>query len=243
MAARPRTYNLNIPNLYFKLDKRTNKIYWQYRNPVTNKYEGFGTDADAAKTAATELNRIFAEQATSQSYALVDLALKEAKAAEKSVSLRVKGWVDQYCVVQEKRMGRGEIVASTVRNRIACAKILSDRIPNMLLEKVGVREMAGILDEYTDREKFRMAQLVRSVWVDLFKEAQYAGEVPPGFNPALATKKPAAKVMRQRLQIEEWWRVFNAAQSGCSGQQKLATALEFFQNNRSDSFGVRPPLY
>lgn len=27
------------------------------------------------------------------------------------------------------------------------------------------------------------------------------------------------------------------------GQQKLATALEFFQNNRSDSFGARPPLY
>jgi len=31
--------------------------------------------------------------------------------------------------------------------------------------------------------------------------------------------------------------------SHCSGQQKLATALEFFQNNRSDSFGVKPPLY
>jgi hypothetical protein len=29
----------------------------------------------------------------------------------------------------------------------------------------------------------------------------------------------------------------------CSGQQKLATDLEFFQNNRSDSFGVKPPLY
>ncbi len=27
------------------------------------------------------------------------------------------------------------------------------------------------------------------------------------------------------------------------GQQKLATALAFFQNNRSDSFGVNPPLY
>lgn len=32
-------------------------------------------------------------------------------------------------------------------------------------------------------------------------------------------------------------------QEYCSGQQKLATALEFFQNNRSDSFGVKPPLY
>ncbi len=31
--------------------------------------------------------------------------------------------------------------------------------------------------------------------------------------------------------------------AACSGQQKLATALEFFQNNRSDSFGVKPPLY
>lgn len=29
----------------------------------------------------------------------------------------------------------------------------------------------------------------------------------------------------------------------CSGQQKLATVLEFFQNNRSDSLGVKPPLY
>jgi len=32
-------------------------------------------------------------------------------------------------------------------------------------------------------------------------------------------------------------------ETACSGQQKLATALEFFQNNRSDSFGVKPPLY
>ncbi|WP_242506479.1 hypothetical protein [Vibrio vulnificus] len=30
---------------------------------------------------------------------------------------------------------------------------------------------------------------------------------------------------------------------GCSGQLKLATVLEFSQYNRSDSLGVRPPLY
>ena len=29
----------------------------------------------------------------------------------------------------------------------------------------------------------------------------------------------------------------------CSGQLKLATILEFNQNNRSDSLGVSPPLY
>ncbi|HFU1037443.1 TPA: hypothetical protein ACGPVX_004053, partial [Escherichia coli] len=31
--------------------------------------------------------------------------------------------------------------------------------------------------------------------------------------------------------------------ASCSGQQKLATALEFFQYRFSDSFGGNPPLY
>ncbi len=31
--------------------------------------------------------------------------------------------------------------------------------------------------------------------------------------------------------------------AGCSGQLKLATVLEFSQYNRSDSLGVKPPLY
>jgi len=45
---------------------------------------------------------------------------------------------------------------------------------------------------------------VRSVLIDLFKESQHAGEVPPGYNPALATKQPRRKVTRQRLSPEEW---------------------------------------
>ncbi|CAM3166036.1 hypothetical protein VIMY103929_20915 [Vibrio mytili] len=35
----------------------------------------------------------------------------------------------------------------------------------------------------------------------------------------------------------------NLLDSHCSGQLKLATVLEFFQYSRSDSLGVRPPLY
>ncbi|MCS1331012.1 hypothetical protein NX040_26125, partial [Escherichia coli] len=36
---------------------------------------------------------------------------------------------------------------------------------------------------------------------------------------------------------------FLSLPSECSGQQKLATALEFFQYRFSDSFGGNPPLY
>ena len=76
MAARPRKYKIDIPNLYCKLDKRTSRVYWQYRHPISGVFIGFGTDEDAAKAAATEMNRLVSEQETQQSYALIDLAIK-----------------------------------------------------------------------------------------------------------------------------------------------------------------------
>jgi hypothetical protein len=65
------------------LDKRTSKIYWQYRHPVTGTFVGFGTDEEAAKAAATELNRITSEQETRQSFALIDMAIKKTDKKEK----------------------------------------------------------------------------------------------------------------------------------------------------------------
>ncbi|WP_366543651.1 phage integrase Arm DNA-binding domain-containing protein, partial [Salmonella enterica] len=38
MAARPRSHKISIPNLYCKLDKRTGKIYWQYKHPVSGRF-------------------------------------------------------------------------------------------------------------------------------------------------------------------------------------------------------------
>ncbi len=42
---------------------------------------------------------------------------------------------------------------------------------------------------------------------------------------------------------EKLMKLPNVYWEGCSGQLKLATVLEFSQYNRSDSLGVRPPLY
>ncbi|MGL5485047.1 MAG: phage integrase Arm DNA-binding domain-containing protein, partial [Shewanella sp.] len=41
--ARPRKTTLTIPNLYCRHDKRTNRTYWQYKNPLDNKFYGLGT--------------------------------------------------------------------------------------------------------------------------------------------------------------------------------------------------------
>lgn len=56
-----------------------------------------------------------------------------------------------------------------------------------------------------------MPQTLLSVWIDLFKEAQHAGEVEPGYNPALATRKVVVRVSRSCLNLEMWKAIFEAA--------------------------------
>lgn len=43
------------------------------------------------------------------------------------------------------------------------------------------------------------------------QETQHAGEVSPGLNPALATKMPRHKVLRERLNFEAWSSISEAA--------------------------------
>lgn len=57
-----------------------------------------------------------------------------------------------------------------------------------------------------------MAQVVRMVLIDVFKEAQHAGHVPPGYNPAQTTKQPRNKISRQRLSLEEWEAIYTSAE-------------------------------
>lgn len=209
MAARPRSYKIDTPNLYCKLDKRTNKVYWQYRHPATGTFIGFGTDADAARAAAVEMNRMHAEQKVEQAFSILDRA---AKKSPEPTALRLSVWVKKYSEILDKRVLKNELSPTTARDRKSSANKLAARMPHTKLAEIGAREMAAIIEEYTDQDKNRMAQAVRAAWIDMFKEAQYAGEVPPNFNPAEATRKPTVTVDRQRLSLDDWQRIFKEAE-------------------------------
>lgn len=127
MAARPRKHNINVPNLYSKLDKRTEKVYWQYKHPITGVFIGFGLDADAAKAAALEMNRIVAEQEAQQSYALIDMAIKAN--TKKDPAIRVSHWITRYIEIQKERVDNKELSNKILINRKCCAQIFSKRMP------------------------------------------------------------------------------------------------------------------
>lgn len=206
MAARPRKNNISIPNLYPLFSRKVNKVYWRYKHPITGKFHSLGTDEAEATAIAIEANKRLAEQQTRQIMAITD---RISTSSGKSISTST--WLERYWKIQQERLKSGDIKENTVKQKAKSVSLLKERVGMKLISAVNVRDVAQILDEYLAEGQPRMAQVIRSVLIDVFKEAQHAGEVPPGYNPALATKQPRRKITRQRLTLEEWQKIFDIA--------------------------------
>ena len=206
MAARPRKNNVSVPNLYPLYSRKVNKVYWRYKHPVTGKFHSLGTNEADAIAIATEANSRLAEQRTRQI-----LAISDRIATSKGKAITTSTWLDRYQAIQEDRLKSGDIKLNTYKQKAKPVSLLRERAGMKLISSVDVRDIAQLLDEYITAGQPRMAQVVRSVLIDVFKEAQHYGEVPPGYNPALATKQPRRKITRQRLSLEEWQKIFDIA--------------------------------
>ncbi|EEW8149626.1 tyrosine-type recombinase/integrase [Escherichia coli] len=206
MAARPRKNNVSVPNLYPLYSRKVNKIYWRYKHPVTGKFHSLGTNEAEAIAIATEANSRLAEQRTRQI-----LAISDRIATSKGKAITTSTWLDRYQAIQDDRLESGDIKLNTYKQKAKPVSLLRERAGMKLISSVDVRDIAQLLDEYITAGQPRMAQVVRSVLIDVFKEAQHYGEVPPGYNPALATKQPRRKITRQRLSLEEWQKIFDIA--------------------------------
>ncbi|MBA8198198.1 phage integrase Arm DNA-binding domain-containing protein [Citrobacter freundii] len=206
MAARPRKNNVSVPNLYPLYSRKVNKVYWRYKHPITGKFHALGTNEAEAIAIATEANTRLAEQRTRQI-----LAISDRIATSKGKAITTSTWLDRYQAIQDDRLKSGDIRLNTYKQKAKPVSLLRERAGMKLISSVDVRDIAQLLDEYITAGQPRMAQVVRSVLIDVFKEAQHYGEVPPGYNPALATKQPRRKITRQRLSLEEWQKIFDIA--------------------------------
>ncbi|ELY4587371.1 phage integrase Arm DNA-binding domain-containing protein [Cronobacter sakazakii] len=206
MAARPRKNNVKVPNLYPLYSRKVNKVYWRYKHPITGKFHSLGTNEAEAIAIAAEANSRLAEQRTRQI-----LALSDRIATSKGKAITTITWLDRYWKIQEERLKSGDIRQNTFKQKAKPVSLLRERVGMKLISAVDVRDIAHILDDYIAAGQPRMAQVIRSVLIDIFKEAQHFGEVPPGYNPALATKQPRRRINRQRLSLEEWQKIFDIA--------------------------------
>lgn len=209
MAARPRTHKITIPNLYSKLDKRTGRVYWQYKHPVTGKFHSLGTDAEEAKQVASEANDIIAEQRTRQ---ILSVNEKIARMRESREFITVTTWLDRYLAIQQERLDTGDIKLNSVKQKKKPVELLRQHSGMMYLKDITTLEIAEVVDAVKAQGYNRMAQVVRTTLIDVFKEAQHAGHVPPDYNPAQATRQPRNRVIRERLSLDEWKEIYAAAE-------------------------------
>lgn len=209
MAARPRTHKITIPNLYSKLDKRTGRVYWQYKHPITGKFHSLGTDAEEAKQVASEANSIIAEQRTRQ---ILSVNEKIARLRESREFITVTTWLDRYLAIQQEHLETGDIKLNSVKQKNKPVELLRQHDGMMYLKDVSTLEVAEVVDAVKALGHNRMAQVVRTTLIDVFKEAQHAEHVPPGYNPAQATRQPRNRVIRERLSLDEWKEIYTAAE-------------------------------
>jgi integrase len=203
--ARPRKHNVEIPGLSHYTDPRTNRVYWRYCNPVTGKFHGLGTDAIKAAQIAITANERFAEQRIQEmiSSSQIETGIQ--------IGPMVSGWIDKYIDMQDLRLERGDLKKGTVDLRKLALAGFREVCGNKLLSDVTVRDIVAVMEIKLSDGKSRMAQVVRATVLDLYKEAQHAGEITPGFNPAAATKNPKSRIRRERITFDEWEQIFTAA--------------------------------
>lgn len=202
--ARPRKYKLSVPGLYCNVDPRTNIIYWRYKHPLTGKFHGLGSDADEAKSIAIEANIRLSEQRLRNTLTLQDKIGKKTGA-----SITVISWLDKYSKIQHERIKQKEISEHTVKQRVAPVNAMKQALGTKQISEVTTRDIVDLIEGYKDKGYSRMAQVVRTTLIDVFREAQHAGEVPPGYNPAEATKKPYHKITRERLMLDEFQQIYD----------------------------------
>ncbi|HHR5847843.1 TPA: phage integrase Arm DNA-binding domain-containing protein [Providencia alcalifaciens] len=210
MAARPRSHKITIPNLYRKLDKRNGKTYWQYKHPLTGTFHSLGTDAEEAVQVASQANTIIAEQQTKQILSIND---RLSGIKNKKLGISVTNWIDKYLEVQKDRLDAQELKFNSYKQKIKPLNLFRQHCGTLSLKDITALEISRIIDEVKILGHDRMAQVVRMVLIDVFKEAQHFGHVPPGYNPALATKQPRNRIKRERLTFDEWKIIYAQAEN------------------------------
>ncbi len=194
MAKRPVRYDANLPrNLTYR--KRDRLYSW--RNPTTGQEISLGRiDRKDAVAQAIEANNYIDQNYLPSS--LLD-RIKDAP------TFTVSAWLERYEVILERR----ELKPNTMKVRRNQIATINDEFGRTPLSSVSTKDISNFLESYILCDKKSMAAGLRSVLLDIFREAIVEGHIER--NPAEPTRTPTPKVKRERLLLEHFLVIREAA--------------------------------
>ncbi|HEY0834656.1 MAG TPA: phage integrase Arm DNA-binding domain-containing protein [Azospirillum sp.] len=178
------------PNLYEQ------RGYFTWRDPRSGKTFGLGRDRRSAINQAIEANHEVA--GTRGKRSLVD---RLTAGPDNSVS----AWCDRYQEIVAERD-----VEQSTRDLVAQRlKRVRAEWGDRRIDSVTTRDVADFLGTWEQAGKKRSAQAVRSLLLDLFREAIAKGWVQT--NPVAPTRAARVEVKRSRLTLEDFLAIHDVA--------------------------------
>lgn len=203
---------------YLVARKKPQGLYYSWKDPRDGKEYGLGYDfADAANQAREANIKLQGEKAPS--CRLLDRLSGQDKST-------MAEWLDRFEQTLGRRKGknnaqRSENTIKTDRHRLG---VLRAHFGTTLVAQVTTKQCMDLLDEFLKAGKDRSAQSLRGFMIDCFNEAEAAGWIPRGENPASILTEINVTVNRARLSLDQYKAILQRAES--NDDVWLATALQ-----------------
>lgn len=200
MASRPRQRSRrNWPD-YLTARNRAAGPYYSWKDPRTGQEYGLGFDFAEAAAQAREANiKIAIEAEQAAKFSLTDRL-------EQRDTRTIAAWIDEFEKILLKRKGRKgtERAASTIELNKGYCKVLRGHFGDKLIAHVTTAHCADLIRSYSDQGKDRSAVAIRFFMIDCFAEAEAAGWIERGHNPADITRVEVPTTQRARLELPQF---------------------------------------
>lgn len=185
-------------NLYSQT--KNGKRYFQYRNPVTGKYHGLGTNMQKAVKIAQQANAQLAPAPVDQLNAILTHSLE----ATKGVTI-----ADMIDIYEADKLPHEGLKARSLENKQQRLNRIRREIGDTELAKADTAFIAHWLDSNFQKDPYKK---VRALLIKLFDIAKQKGHIKSE-NPVNATDKTRGSddKLRTRMTIEQYKALYNVA--------------------------------
>lgn len=141
-------------------------------------------------------------------------------------------WMLAYEKLLQQRTDSGLIKLKTALDYRRMISFCLNNWSQLPLVDISIADITNAIMKKAESAPFSARRLRINI-SDVFLEAQRAGCIPLGHNPALVCKKPAAFVSTERLTLDEWMKIFRAAKYVAPDYFQVALLLAIVTGQRS----------
>ena len=198
------------PNLY--LDKNG---YFSYRNPLSGKRKGVGTDKATAFREARAANAVLANMQPSS------LAVWVTGVEQMTLADWIPKYLDKWIADRDRPLAPHSLnVGKQLLKRIAASEFAWRNLVD-----INAQHISAFLTSIVDSGGKTTIVAMRTRLMDLFRVAEATGLIEAGRNPVTPTEARKSKVKRERMSLEQFLAIRDHVDTPAATRNAMNLAL------------------